>query len=285
MSENQNNPAKRFLGQQPLWSAVLLGAAMLGLGAAFVEAVFFKPLPPASVASVNGKGIAENEFQHVLSVVGQGRTKALSERERGELLSRMIDNELLLQKANQLGLAQTHPAMRRALIEAMIEFVLDRAEKTPPRDEVLRSFYKKHKSWFQISERLQVQRLYFTLENKTQVARAIAQIKKGVPFSKIKSDEVAQPPNYPVPLETLAQYLGGDMVAIAQKMKEGSVSAPIETLRGIFLLRLNKRLPAQSPAFDKVKEQVARQYMRYQDEQALQDYIKELRATARIQIK
>jgi parvulin-like peptidyl-prolyl isomerase len=263
---------------------LLLTGALIGLGVAFFEAVFVRSLPEASIASVNGAAISKNEFNHTLLVLSQGRAGPLTQTERKQVLESMIDNELLLQRANQLGLAQSHPELRRALIRAMITFILDNADRAEPSEATLRTFYQEHRARFQISERLQLRRLYFSLEHKAQAEQAAAKLKQGVAFSQLKGDDIIEPPRQPVPLETLYQYLGKAMTLKASEMKVGQPSPMLITDRGYFFLLVEKKIAAQVPLFSKVKQQIKREWEVYQDGELLENYIKTLRSQARIEI-
>ena len=290
-----NQRQGRYFGFKRGFSAgrgALLLAAVLGLGLAFAEGLYFKPIPKASVALVNGIAISTNEYNHALLVLSQARRSAVSAEDRKHVLQTMIDNELLLQKAKALGLSQSHPEIRRALIQAMVNFILDNSSSTAtPTDEELKAFHQKHRAWFQASERLQVKRIYFSRENKARaqvVAQALArEINQGRAFAKLqkKGEHSIALPSQPVPLETLTLYLGRELTRIASTLQVGKPSAMIETENGFYFLLVEKKLPALIPPFAQIKEQVKRQYKVSQDEKMLQDYIKNLRRQAQIEVQ
>lgn len=263
---------------------VLLFGALAGLGLAFFEAIFLRPLPEASIASVNGEVISKSEFNHVLFILSQGRANPLSADEKQRVLEGMIDNALLVQRANQLGLAQSHPELRLALIQAMISFILDNADRKEPSQEALKDFFQKNKILFQVSERLQVRRLYFFPENKARALQAGQKIKRGVAFSKIKDDRVIELPRQVVPLKTLHQYLGKAITAKARQMKVGQPSEMISTDAGYFFLLVEKKFPALTPTFEAIKSRVKTEWRVHQDRVSEKNYIKALHEQASIKI-
>lgn len=78
--------------------------------------------------------------------------------------------------------------------------------------------------------------------------------------------------------------LGGfnEAIGAAFALPIGAVSQPIRTADGVFVIRVDKRVAADSAAFDKQKEQQRAQVLRGTREQMVRDYLEGLRKNASI---
>ena len=78
--------------------------------------------------------------------------------------------------------------------------------------------------------------------------------------------------------------LGGfnEAVGAAFSLPIGAVSQPIRTNEGVFVIRVDRRVPADSAAFAKQKEQQRTQVLRGMREQVVRDYLEGLRKSASI---
>jgi peptidyl-prolyl cis-trans isomerase D len=81
-----------------------------------------------------------------------------------------------------------------------------------------------------------------------------------------------------------AAGLGGfnEAVGAAFALPIGAVSQPIRTSDGVFVLRVDRRVPASKAEFEKQKEQQRAQVLRGMREQMVRDYLEELRKNAKI---
>lgn len=111
----------------------LLAGGMLA-GAAL--AVFYMvrvpdAAPPTAdaVAWVNGRPIARESYENALAAVANDRkTGTLRDGDRERVLDRLIDQELLIDRAIELGLHERDPQIRNQLATAMIDFLVRYAE-------------------------------------------------------------------------------------------------------------------------------------------------------------
>ena len=78
--------------------------------------------------------------------------------------------------------------------------------------------------------------------------------------------------------------LGGfnEAVGAAFSLPIGAVSQPIRTAEGVFVIRVDRRVPADSAAFVKQKEQQRAQVLRGMREQMVRDYLESMRKSASV---
>jgi len=141
----------------------LLAAGML---AGAVLAVFYivrlpqaaKPTTDA-VAWVNERPISRSSYETALQAVASDRKSGtLREDDRERVLQRLIDQELLIDRAVELGLHERDPQIRNQLSTAMIDFLVRRAEdEARAADEAeLRAFYEENRFRFERSAQYRV---------------------------------------------------------------------------------------------------------------------------------
>jgi len=125
-----------------LAGGMLAGAAL----AVFYMARVPDTAAPAAdaVAWVNGRPIARESYENALVAVANDRkTGTLRDGDRERVLDRLIDQELLIDRAVELGLHERDPQIRNQLATAMIDFLVRRAEDEAraASDAELRDFY------------------------------------------------------------------------------------------------------------------------------------------------
>ena len=98
-----------------------------------------------AVAWVNDRPISRASYENALqAVAGDRKGGTLQPDDRERVLQRLIDQELLIDRAIELGLHERDPQIRNQLATAMIDFLVRRAEDdASAADEAeLRAFYE-----------------------------------------------------------------------------------------------------------------------------------------------
>jgi parvulin-like peptidyl-prolyl isomerase len=177
-------------------------------------------LPEGTVAMVNGYPIAQDLYARVLSGLAmEQKTPEPGPAERRRVLDRLIDEEILLQRGLELGLARVDQVIRRQIVAAVIASITAEAEEVIPDEAELRRFYKEHADFFVRSDRLSFAQILFRVSSATEdvlarqrAAEAAQRLRAGEPFavvSKGLGDEpVMRLPSGPLPAEKIQEYLG-----------------------------------------------------------------------------
>lgn len=127
---------------------LLLGGMLLGAALAIFYLVRLpQSVEPTSdaVAWVHGRPIARSSYEAALQAVAADRKEGtLRPEDRERVLQRLIDQELLIDRAIELGLHERDPQIRNQLATAMIDFLVRRAEDeaSAATDADLRAFYE-----------------------------------------------------------------------------------------------------------------------------------------------
>jgi len=134
-------------------------------------------LPQGAVASVNGEILRDDAYQRALEALASDRREPLGPDERRHVLNRLLEEELLVQRGLELGLARHDRRVRGDIVAAVIQVVVAQSESEPPRDWESERFYQEHREYFAHSGGLGVRaiRLRGGPPQDPEAARARAQ--------------------------------------------------------------------------------------------------------------
>lgn len=240
--------------------------------------------PGGAMAVVNGVPIARADFDRALDAVESDRRNPVPEGDGERVLDRLIDEELLLQHALDLGLPRSDPRVRGQLVRAVVDLVVAEAEAEAPTDAALEAFYEREGSYFRRPERRRVARAFVRGTGTAARARAatiVEALRAGrVPLDR--GDGAVPVPDAPLTRAKLEQYLGPTLAAAAMRLGAGSVSEPIPAAGGLHVLEIREVEAGGIPPFVEVREVVAGEYRRRRGEDALREYLAHLRAGATI---
>ncbi|MBW1832544.1 MAG: SurA N-terminal domain-containing protein [Deltaproteobacteria bacterium] len=143
--------------------AWLLAGGMLAGAAIAVFYIVRTPdaVEPAAdaIAWVNDRPISRSSYENALqAVAGDRKSGTLRQDDRERVLQRLIDQELLIDRAIEIGLPERDPQIRNQLATAMIAFLVRRAEDeaTAAEEAELRAFYEEQRFRFERSAQYRV---------------------------------------------------------------------------------------------------------------------------------
>lgn len=243
-------------------------------------------LPPGVIATVNGSPIYEAQFRAYVDTLRQDRRNALDSRELDQVLTRMIEERLLIQRGLDMGLAESEAAIRKAIVDTMAEGLLADVSSRPPAEADLLAFFAENSAYFTSPDLLQIRRMVFSGERARQRAAQAHDALSTDSFSATKAafadPDVLSLPASPVPLNRLQTYLGPSQSRTASALTAGEYSEILADGERWIILYCVNRQAAPAPEFAAVKTQVISEYRRRQEESHLRQFLNELRAEADI---
>ena len=253
--------------------------------AAFVW-VLVTPSPPQlddqTVAMVNGEHISSEEyFQALATLFIQQMGASTTVQQRQKVLDDLIDEHLMLQRTEELGLVGSRQNRLRQLRERVI---LAGAEE--PDEEQMRRFYEDHPELFLKQKSYHVQSAWFFGENsKVRAEFAVRALNEGADFStvqKLADPPVAKVPDGPMPSSTLRHYVGPSAVDALESLRPGEWSKPLAVAGGhLVLVVVDVATEGRSP-LQEVRQTVQRLCRRQLDGDLTEQYVKNLRLQADI---
>jgi parvulin-like peptidyl-prolyl isomerase len=246
-------------------------------------------MPADAVAVVNGEVLRRDNYERLLAGFASDSRNPIDDEVRRHILDRMIEEELLVQRALALGLATVDRRVRADLTSSLIESVVSGAEEREPENDELRSFYAEEAAFFARPGRYRVDQILFRIpyeddgQNALERARAArAELVAGVPFEEVAErlgdEEISPLPNTLLPAMKLREYIGPTALGAVMELETGETSLPVRSGIGIHLLRLTDSLPSTSLPFEEIEDQVRREYIRRTGDRALRSYLEQLRA-------
>jgi parvulin-like peptidyl-prolyl isomerase len=240
-------------------------------------------VPDGAVAVVNGVAVTRADFEQAVSAIATDRKGGLRPGDAARVLARLIDEELLLQRAQALGLVRREARVRGQLVGTMIETVLADAGAREPSDTELRSFYDANRQYFTPPGRLRVLHRAVPGTDGSARDRALAlaaALERGE--TPAADPGVVTAPDTPLPPNKLEQYVGPSVVAVALGLPVGGVSQPIAAAGSYHVVRVVEREEPAPPPFEAVRAAVRAEAVRRRGEAALREYLDALRAEAEI---
>lgn len=237
-------------------------------------------LPPDAAARVNGRVIDNADLADALAALGTDSRDRLDGGDQDWILRRLIEEELLLQRAMELGLGHSDRSARSALVDAMIRHVTrDIAARTPEQTE-LEAWYGHNIHLFAGAPRLRVQALAADTEEDASRLRRRLLSGEAIP----EDAAVAGLPNRLLPPAKLRDYLGPGPTRRMLDAKPGEWSEPLSFAGGWLVARVAERKPGGLRPLAEISDEVELAWRRAQMDEALRHYLEELRSQAEIEI-
>ncbi len=96
------------------------------------------------IALVNGKPITAEDYARAVAMLASDKRTDITDADRAHVLTRLIDEELLIQHGIAIGLVDVDRAVRKAITQAMLAAVVAEHTSEQPADDVLRAFYEEN---------------------------------------------------------------------------------------------------------------------------------------------
>ena len=123
-------------------------------------------------ARVGGAEISKEKYLLQLDGLNSDKRVPLNKEDKAFVLERMIEEELLIQRAKDLGLFSTNTMIRGTIVQQMINMVISENSLDIVSNSELESFYKENKGFFTNADRLRLKQIYFSEEKGTALERA-----------------------------------------------------------------------------------------------------------------
>lgn len=227
-----------------------------------------EPLEAGSpvAAIVNGQPIPVEDIEIALEAMARDSRNPLPEGSSQRALDRLIDEELLFQRAIDLDLPRNASTVRRTIVMTMIDLAQSNADLTPD-DAELRTLFDNNPEFFAAENRY---RIRWESAASSEASRA---------------RPAAHPPNRMLTATDLRRYLGEDLTAAVLPLEAGEAIGPVENSGRYHWLTLIEFAAAGRPEFDAHRDRVEALWQERAAEAALEAYIAELRQEADIRIQ
>ena len=291
-SATHNTPSRHPRLLLALGACAGLACAVTGI---LATASSTTDLSPDVVALINGEPVRRDTYLRAVAALASDRRTPIDEAEQRYVLERLVDEELLVQRALELGLARRDRRVRGELVSAVIQSVTSEAVGQEPSAEDLKQFYLEDRDYFTQPGRLRVQRIVMHAEpggsaeeSRARARRAAERLRMGESFSVVRDDlgdaEVAPLPDGFLPPGKLREYVGPTALRTVMELQPGEVSDPVRSPAGYQVFQLMDREPQRVPPLGEIEAQVRSEFQRRTDDRALRAYLDTLKERAHIRI-
>jgi hypothetical protein len=286
-------PAQNAAGPRAPW-LLSIGAA---IGLALATFGLLEPqtdkqgLSPDTAAQVGERTIRRIDYERVLAGVEQDLRNPLDESIRRRVLDRMVDEELLVQRALELGLAAIDRRVRGELTSGLMDSIVGEANADEASPREVARHYEESVDFFTRPGRLHAQTIFFSARGDgrrtdgtaaERAERAAAALHTGENAQEIEDrlgdPQVSPLPNGMLPPSKVRDYVGPIILQSLEELAVPEWSEPIESGGGLYLARVIDREPPIIPAFEEIEDLVRQDLKRRRGDQALRDYLDDLRS-------
>jgi hypothetical protein len=222
---------------------------------------------------VNEYPISATQLSHAERRLSGEHSGGVSESERRVVLELLIDEELLLQRAESLGIPDSAPGVRKAIVQAAISEIVEDFLRRPFDEPMLEQFYVHHRAVFEHPGRRAIAALRF--DKLSAARRAADAYANGSRWVDLAAMPQAQPVRYlpgsPLPAHVLRRYLGPTLANVALALRPGEISDPVESAGSAYLIKLITVDAPFVPAFSEILPDVRAEYLSRGRETALAD--------------
>lgn len=266
-------------------TAALAGGALIGLLLMADSLVERSTEDATAVALVNGVPITAQRFSRALQRLVPGPPGGPGLVQARAVLDRLIEEELLLQRGLEMGITDNDLAVRKSLVDAMIQKIVKESQRVPD-EATLQDFYRDNRAYFAGTAALRVRRMVFRGDDRRARAEAAYKALEDQDWNAVAETladtDFVQLPGSFMPVSKLRNYLGPGLTAQLEAMNVNEFSLPLEQAGSLNILLLQDRQPATAPSYTAARELVLREYQRRADDAALRSYLQSLYDQAEI---
>lgn len=257
-----------------LFAGALAGLLAAGFGI-LRQADSGDELPANAMARVNDQVISRDNYDRALARLAANST---SDDDKAWVLQRLVDDELLVQRGLELGMAQSDSAVRNAIVNSMIASVTAEADAASPDDEELRQYLADNSDRFSFVDSVSV--AAWRTDDEAVAQSFITALRDDGTVAT--SDDIGPVPDLPpglMPVELLRDYLGPGIAAAAADMPTGS--SAVFARRGQWLVvQVLDKTSAVVTDLGTIRNRVLLDYRRNLADQALREYLDDLHRRA-----
>lgn len=253
-----------------LFLGAVAGIVLAAVGSVSNESAKF---PQGAIALINGTAISESQFLTKVAQLEKARNTELTDTQKQEILQSLINDQLVVERAAELGLAEQDAVLRAAIIDALKEFIISEKEGAVISEESLNAFYKSHISRYTPPAKYRLKAY--------EVAEAFGGSTITLENLKENSIEISIP-DQALSAGLLRRFIGRDAAGNIPAMEVGEISGPYRKADKTLYVYLGA-VELQDPrAFSDVKTLVAADYARVEGDKVFASYIQKLRQEANI---
>ncbi len=270
-ADNRSAPPRRPGRRIALAAGAAVGLALAAAGTFVPAGAIGRDAATDALVRVNRRTIHVSDLNEAIGSLSYTRSGEISAEDRREVLNRLIDEELLVQRGVEVGLVKSDRTVRKAIIRAVIDSIMAGAVGAEPEEGELRAFYESNLELFAKAARLHVREIFFSERDDpgralSRAREAASAITNGAKFATVGDgdgeDVTVELPDAMLPPHVLSRHLGPTLTKAAMALRPGEISSPLESPTGYRLLQVVDSQEGQVQPYAALAEQVRAEYIR-----------------------
>ena len=236
-------------------------------------------------AKIEDRLIPFERYEMQLEGLANDKRSPLTKKDKEYVLERMIEEELLIKRAIDLGMLENNPMARGTIVQQMIKNIISEGSRIEPEEKEIIEFFEENIGFFTKANRLRVRQIYFSQDDfgdkaHQEAKNAFTRLLKGETFDQVilsGSNSALKVPDTLMNLSKVREYIGPSLMREAQLLKPGQFSEPKKVSGGYKIIYLVDREDAAQPEYSNIRSSVLSEFSKRRDDQSLRTYLDNLK--------
>jgi len=231
-----------------------------------------------AIARVGEKEISRQKFEEIIKVLDDQSKSELTLEKKNLIRERLIDEELLIQRAIELDLVRNDSLVKGNVIQTMFKYIINSKELAEPSEAELREYFSKEKNYFSSGKRFKLKNYTFRNFNDAETARYSLNQGNLESFLKlVEAENSIDLPNVFLTPQKIRDYLGPKVLEELPSLEKGSFSKIFEINQVPSIVICIDVLLDNNPKFEEIIEQIKNKFIRDREDSLVKEYIENLR--------
>ena len=231
-----------------------------------------------AIARVGEKEISRQRFEEIIKVLDDQSNSELTLEKKNLIRERLIDEELLIQRAIELDLVRNDSLVKGNVIQTMFQYIINSNELVEPSEAELREYFSKEKNYFSSGRRYKLKNYTFRNLNDAETAINLLNQSDLESFLKLVETESAiDLPNVFLTPQKIRDYLGPKVLDELPSLEKGGFSNIFEINEVPSIVICIDILLDNNPKFEEIAKQIKNKFIRDREDSLVKEYIENLR--------
>jgi hypothetical protein len=231
-----------------------------------------------AIARVGEKEISRQKFEEIIKVLDDQSKSELTLEKKNLIRERLIDEELLIQRAIELDLVRNDSLVKGNVIQTMFQYIINSNDLAEPSEVELREYFSKEKNYFSSGKRFKLKN--YTFRNLRDAETARNSLNQGNLESFLKLVETENSfdlPNDFLTPQKIRDYLGPKVLEELPSLEKGGFSNIFEINQVPSIVICIDVLLDNNPKFEEIIDQIKNKFIRDREDSLVKEYIENLR--------
>ncbi len=231
-----------------------------------------------AIARVGEKEISRQRFEEIIKVLDDQSNSELTLEKKNLIRERLIDEELLIQRAIELDLIRNDSLVKGNVIQTMFQYIINSSELDEPSEIELRDYFNKEKNYFSSGKRYKLRNYTFRNLGDAEIARNSLTQNNFKNFLKlVETENAIDLPNVFLTPQKIRDYLGPKILEELPSLEKGGFSNIFEINQVPSIVICIDILLDNNPKFEEIIEQIKNKFLRDREDSLVKEYIDNLR--------